>query len=184
MWRKDGIRDIFGGGVLRSEEAGVFNKYLPLWRCRRLQLRPPTTSRHVIIAQILSLLISAIYRCKVVLALPPPFSVKCWRSLSAKGISQKVGTTELARERASWRFPKFPLHIEIMCCRPATAAAVALIYGKARKPFLDGDRRMDGRRTRDAEGTETAFVRQDNCGVISTLPPSFTPPTIDSKDAR
>ena len=150
MWRKDGIRDIFGGGILRSEEGGVFNKYLPLWRCRRLQLRPPTTSRHVIIAQILSLLISAIYRCKVVLALPPPFSVKCRRSLSAKGISQKVGTTELARERASWRFPKFPLHIEIMCRRPATAAAaaVALIYGKARKPFLDGDRRMDGRATR------------------------------------
>ena len=152
MWRKDGIRDIFGGGILRSEEAGVFNKYLPLWRSRRLQLRPPTTSHHVIIAQILSLLISAIYRCKVVLALPPPFSVKCRRSLSAKGISQKVGTTELAseraRERASWRFPKFPLHIEIMCRRPAnaTTAAVALIYGKARKPFLDGDR-MDGRAT-------------------------------------
>ena len=46
--------------------------------------------------------------------------------------------------------------------------------------------RTDGR-TRDAEGTEeTAFVRQDNCGVISTLPPSpspsLTPPTIDSLD--
>ena len=127
----------------------MFNKYLPLGRCRQLQLRPPTTSRHVIIAQILSLLISAIYRCKVMLALPPPFSVKYRRSLSAKGISQKVGTTELARERAreraSWRFPKFPLHIEIMCRRRRRRTHLR----KGKKAIFR--RRLHGRTT-DADG--------------------------------
>ena len=110
-----------------------------------------------------------------------PALVICEGHLAKSG---NQGAGERASERASWRFPKFPLHIEIMCRRPAnaTTAAVALIYGKARKPFLDGDR-MDGRATQKGR-RRPSFDRIIAESFLPSFPPSpsLIPPTIDSLD--